>query len=52
MRTEEDIRKEMERCEKERNEAIIGSQQHTICNVRYWALRWVLDMPGMFGDKS
>ncbi len=48
MRTEEEIRKEMERCEKERDISPLMSDRWHLFNRRYWALRWVLGERGTF----
>ena len=39
MRTEEEIRKEMERCQKERDKLEIGSERWHLLNSRYWRNR-------------
>jgi hypothetical protein len=44
MRAEEEIRKEMERCMRERDNSIAYGHNEiaNILNARYWALKWAL----------
>lgn len=42
MKTEEEIRKERDRCEEERDISPIGSDRWRQFNIRFWALNWVL----------
>lgn len=43
MRTEKAIRKEIDRCTKERDSYKATSQNWDLYNARLWALKWVLE---------
>lgn len=43
MRTVETIRKEIKRCESERDSYKVTSQNWDLYNARLWALKWVLE---------